>query len=86
MEAQVLSLMKEIDSLHADLEKIDRYRLSAEKKETINQLCKQKPLLDKDLERIESEHKEKDEELQQKNEQLSLIPDLPNIDESRSSY
>ena len=81
LEAQVLSLMKEIDSLHADLKNIDRYRLSAEKKETINQLCKQKPLLDKDLETIESERKEKDEELQQKNEQLSLIPDLPNIDE-----
>ena len=81
LEAQVLSLMKEIDSLHADIEKIDRYRLSAEKKETIKQLCKIKPLLDKDLESIESERKEKDVELQHKNEQLSLIPDVPNIDE-----
>ncbi len=81
LEAQVLAFMKEIDSLHADLEKMDRYRLSAEKKETIKELCKLKPLLDKDLERIESEHKEKDVELQQKNEQLLLIPDFPNIDD-----
>ena len=56
------------------LEKIDTYRLSAEKKETINQLCKNKPLLDKDLERIERELQEKDQELQQKNELVSLIP------------
>lgn len=80
LEAQVLSLMKEIDSVHADLKQIDKYRLSAEKKETIYQLCKQKPVLDKEFEGIESERKEKDEELQQKNGQLNLIPDLPNID------
>ena len=80
MEAQVLSLMKEIDPLHAEIEKIDTYRLSAEIKETINQLCKNKPLLDKDLERIERELLEKDNELQLKNEQVNLIPNLPNID------
>ena len=81
MEAQVLSLMKEIDPLHAEIEKIDTYRLSAEIKETINQLCKNKPLLDKDLERIERELLEKDNELQLKNEQVNLIPNLPNIAE-----
>ena len=52
LEDQVLSFMKEIDSVHADLEKIDLYRLSAEKKETIRELCKQKPLLDQDLTRL----------------------------------
>ena len=80
-EAQVVSLMKEIDPLHADLDKMDTYRLSAEKKETINQLCKDKPLLDKDLERIERELNEKNRELQQKNEQLQLIPDVMNMKE-----
>ena len=81
LEAQVLSFMKEIDSLHADLEKIDLYRLSAEKKETIRELYQNKPLLDQEFERIERERKEKDDELQKKNVMLSDIPDLPDIDE-----
>lgn len=80
-EVQVLSLMKEINPLHADLEKMDTYRLSAEIKETIIQLCKNKPLLDKDLERVEREINEKNHELQQKTNQIHLIPDVMNIDE-----
>lgn len=79
-EAQVLSLMKEINPLHADLDKMDTYRLSAEIKETISILCKNKPLLDKDLEGIEKEIHEKNHELQQKTEQLRLIPDVMNIE------
>ena len=73
--------MKEIDPTHAELEKMDTYRLAAEKKETINELCKHKPLLDQEFEKIERARKEKDKELQKKNEELSAIPDLPNIDQ-----
>lgn len=81
LENQVLALMKEIDSVHADLEKIDMYRLSAEKKETIRELCKQKPLLDQAFVKIESESKELDQEIEKKKGELSTISNFPNMDE-----
>lgn len=81
LEDRVLSLMKDIDSLHADINNIDMYRLSAEKKETIRELCKQKPLLDQAFEQNENDRKEIEKELQSKEEELNLIPNHPNIEE-----
>ncbi|WP_102349135.1 YhaN family protein [Bacillus sp. Marseille-P3661] len=80
LEERVLTLMKEIDATHANLANIDLFRLSAAKKETIRTLCKQKPLLDQTIERVESEQQEINEELQQKQAELQQLADLPNID------
>ena len=84
LEAQVLSIMKEIDSAHAGLDLIDLYRLASVKKETIRELSKGKPLLDQKLEAIEKELKELTKEWQQKINERNAIPDLPNLDELES--
>lgn len=80
LEGRVISLMKDIDASHACLEHIDRYRLPAEKKENIRLLCRQKPLLDRDFEQNNREREEIQKELQEKEEQLGLLADLPNIE------
>ncbi|WP_147532304.1 YhaN family protein [Bacillus marasmi] len=77
---QVISIMKEIDSVHADLENIDLFRLSAEKKETIKELIKQKPLLDSELRNLENENKKLDKDLEKKTEEFANIPELPVIE------
>jgi uncharacterized protein YhaN len=79
--ARVITLMKEIDLKNAELTKMDLYRLSAEKKETIKRLCKQRPLLDQAFEKYEKEQKEKEVELEEKVNILTQISDYPNIDE-----
>lgn len=84
IEDQVISLMKEINPLHAEIEKIDTYRLSAETKEMIRELCKHKPLLDQEHEKTAREHLEKDRELQKRNEEISAILNIPNIDKLES--
>lgn len=81
LEDRVISYMKEIDSLNADLDKIDLFRLPLVKKETIHELCKQKPLLDQALEKYESEQNEINEELQKKILVLGEMTELPDIDE-----
>ncbi|HEY2422044.1 MAG TPA: AAA family ATPase [Neobacillus sp.] len=80
LEERVLSFMKEIDSNHADLEKIDLFRLSLEKKATIRQLCKEKPLLDQELEKNLSELNEISEDLQKKAAEHGEMTDLPEIE------
>lgn len=81
LKDQVISIMKELDSVHADFKQIDRYRLSAEKKETIRELCKQKPLLDQQFKKNEDERQEIEEELQQKESELKTVTELPDIAE-----
>lgn len=81
LEDRVISFLKEMDSLQADMEKIDQYRLSAEKKETIRELCKQKPLLDHAMEKIASELNELNEELQKKEVEVQSLREIPNFDE-----
>jgi uncharacterized protein YhaN len=81
LEDRVISSMKEIDSIHADLGKIDLFRLSLEKKETIRELCKQKPLLDQALEKNQSERNEIILELRRKEEELGKMAELPDIDQ-----
>lgn len=73
LEENVIALMKEIDILHAALDQIDFYRLSTEKKETIRNLGKQKPLLDQELQNIKRELNDKNDELQKKKEEFSNI-------------
>ncbi|HJV18123.1 MAG TPA: nucleoside triphosphate hydrolase, partial [Bacillales bacterium] len=79
--ARVIALMKEIDLKNAELTKMDLYRLSAEKKETIKRLCKQRPLLDQAFEKYEKEQLEKETELEEKVNILTQNSDHPNIDE-----
>jgi uncharacterized protein YhaN len=81
LEDRVLSMMKEIDPDHADLQNIDSYRIPAVKKETIRELCKEKPLLDQRLLEIEKQRKSILDELLVKKEELSKIPEVPNTDE-----
>ena len=73
--------MKEINTVHAEIEKIDFYRLSAEKKETIRELCKQKPLLYQTFENIERESTKWQRELEQKLIDLTEIPEILNLEE-----
>jgi uncharacterized protein YhaN len=79
LQEEVISLMKEIDVCNANLEKIDMYHLPAEKKETIRELCKQKPLLDQEMSKIESELNELEDELELKVIELNKLSNLPNI-------
>ena len=81
LEAQVISVMKDINTVHAEIEKIDLYRLSAEKKETIRELCKQKPLLYQTFENIERESTKWQRELEQKLIDLTEIPEILNLEE-----
>jgi hypothetical protein len=79
LEAQVVSSMKELDPAHAEVGQIDLFRLSAGKKETIHQLCKQKPLLDQTLAAIQSDLDRLTEELHQKQEYLDGMTEQPDI-------
>lgn len=81
LEAQVTSGMKELDPAHAEIGRIDLFRLSAEKKETIHQLCKQKPLLDQTLTAIRSDLNRVTEELHKKQEQFEKMAEQPDIQE-----
>lgn len=80
-KGQVISIMKEIDSAHADLNNVDMFRLSAEKKETIRERIKQKPLLDQNLTNLMDESKKSKRELEKKTEELANMPELPSLDE-----
>ena len=73
--------MKDINTVHAEIEKIDFYRLSAEKKETIRELCKQKPLLYQTFENIERESTKWQRELEQKLIDLTEIPEILHLEE-----
>jgi uncharacterized protein YhaN len=80
LSTRVLSFMKEIDLKNADLNQIDLYRLSAEKRETIRELCKEKPLLDQIKEKMEGSHLEIEDELKEKEDSLKEMMVLPNTD------
>jgi uncharacterized protein YhaN len=80
LSTRVLSFMKEIDLMNADLNQIDLYRLTAEKKETIRELCKEKPLLDQMKEKMEGSCLEIEDELKEKVDSLNEMIVLPNID------
>ena len=81
LEARVISFMKEIDSVHARLDLIEKYRLSLAKKEKIRELCKDRPLLDQALETNEKERWEIESDLKAKEEEYFSIPEPPNIEE-----
>ncbi len=81
LEARVISFMKEIDSVHARLDLIEKYRLSLAKKEKIRELCKDRPLLDQALETNEKERREIESDLKAKEEEYFSIPEPPNIEE-----
>jgi len=78
---QVLTLMKEIDGAHDDFENVSMFRLSAEKKETIRELIKEKPLLDQNLTNSVEERKKSERELLSKKNELANMQELPSIDE-----
>lgn len=81
LEAQVISIMKEIDAVHASIKNIDRYRISAANKERIRELAKQKPLLDEKLENINRESSKLEKELNKKRSEVASLPELPNMSE-----
>ncbi|MED4353119.1 AAA family ATPase [Schinkia azotoformans] len=81
LEARVISFMKEIDSVHARLDHIEKYRLRLAKKEKIRELCKDKPLLDQALETNEKERREIESDLKAKEEEYFSFPVPPNIEE-----
>lgn len=81
LEDHVVTFLKEMDSLHTNLESIDLYRLSASKKETIKELCKQSPLLNHAAESIRKERLLIVEELDKKEAQLTNIEELTDINE-----
>jgi uncharacterized protein YhaN len=81
LEDRVVTFLKEMDSVYANLESIDLYRLSASKKETIKELCKQSPLLNHAADSIRKERLLIVEELEKKEAQLAEMEDLPDIDE-----
>lgn len=78
---RVISFLKEMDTSQTDLENINLYRLSAEKKETIRSLSKQKPLFDQAYETLLREQNEINEDLQNKKEELDKLSELPDIHE-----
>lgn len=81
LEDRVLNFLKEMDSHQTDMGNIDLYRLSASKKETIRELCKQKPLLDQSVEGINKERSMIMDELESKEAELASLSDIPDIDE-----
>ncbi|WP_010631138.1 YhaN family protein [Sporolactobacillus vineae] len=81
LDAQLTSAMKELDPARADIRQIGRFRLSAEKKETIRQLCKQKPLLDHTRTALQNDLERIGEEQQKKQDQLNALPDQPGSEE-----
>ncbi len=81
LEERVLAVMKEIDPSNAELEYIDTFRITSEKKETIRELCKEKPLLDQTLQEYTKERSEIEEELINKRNVLESLPELPNTEE-----
>jgi uncharacterized protein YhaN len=76
---RVISFLKEIDTVQVDLENIHLYRLSAEKKETIRALSKEKPLLDQTLETLQREQMVLNEDLQNKTLEFDKLAELPDI-------
>jgi uncharacterized protein YhaN len=78
---RVISFLKEMNTAQTDLENINLYRLSAEKKETIRALSKQKPLIDQAYETLLREQNEINEDLQNKKKELEKLLDLPDIQE-----
>jgi uncharacterized protein YhaN len=79
LHERVLSFLKEMDRIPSNLENINLYRLSAEKKETIRELSKQKPLLDQAYETFLREQKVLREDLQNKKIEFDKLSDLPDI-------
>jgi uncharacterized protein YhaN len=80
---RVITFLKDMDSIQADLENINLYRLSAEKKDTILALSKQKPLFDQAYETLLREQKEINDDLQNKKaefDKLSELPDIQNLE------
>lgn len=78
---RVISFLKEMDTKHDDLRNIDLYRLSAEKKETIRNLSKLKPLFDQSYENLIREQTEVKEDLLKKQAELEKLAELPDIQE-----
>jgi uncharacterized protein YhaN len=76
---RAISFLKDMDTAQSDLENINLYRLSAEKKETIRALSKQKPLFDQAYETLRREQKEINEDLQNKLEEFDTLSELPDI-------
>jgi uncharacterized protein YhaN len=81
LEDRVVTFLKEMDSVNTILESIDLYRLSASKKETIKELCKQSPLLNHAAESIRKERLLIVEELEKKEAQLAEMEEFPDIDD-----
>jgi uncharacterized protein YhaN len=81
LEDRVVTFLKEMDSVNTNLESIDLYRLSASKKETIKELCKQSPLLDHAADSIRKERLLIVEELEKKEAQLAEMEEFPDIDD-----
>ncbi|WP_428908348.1 AAA family ATPase [Niallia sp. Krafla_26] len=84
LEALVISIMKEIDAVHAGLENIDKYRIPAAIKASIRELAKDKPLLDEKLEGINREFSKLEKELEKKQSEASTLPELSNVNELES--
>ncbi|KYC85604.1 AAA family ATPase [Heyndrickxia faecalis] len=80
LQAQLMSVMKEIDPGRATVENIEHYRLPSAQKEMIRELCKQKPLLDQAYESLKREGEKLEKELAKKLEELAALPDLPDVE------
>jgi uncharacterized protein YhaN len=81
LEDRVMAFLKEMDFSQADIEKIDVYRLTASQKETIKELCKQKPLLDQAADGNKRERHAIMEELDLKEAEFASLKELPDIEE-----
>jgi uncharacterized protein YhaN len=78
---RAISFLNEMNATQTDLENINLYRLSAEKKETIRALSKQKPLIDQAYETLLREQNDINEDLLNKKTELEKLSELPDIHE-----
>jgi uncharacterized protein YhaN len=80
LELQVHTFLKEMNA-DTNRSMIERFRLSAEKKETIRSLLKQLPVLEQTLVNLKLEKAENDEQYDKIQTDLDSLTDLPNLHE-----
>lgn len=78
---EILSKMEEINPSEAALEKINHFRIPAEKKLTLQELIQEKPALDQQLKQLENQIKKQEKERNEKAEELNNFPEQLSIHE-----
>src|SRR5690606_6046405 len=76
---EILSMMEEINPSEAALEKINHFRIPAEKKLTLQELIQEKPALDQQLKQLENQIKKQEKERNEKAEELNNFPEQLSI-------